>query len=411
MSIVKNINKYPNNNLTDILSLMFHSNTKPGNSPFNISNKNSLRNTLERINCKNKKNNSTRKSKNKSKDSEILINNYLSQRPRLNTEGNDNNLMKMKFSMDFFKNKIDKMFQENTKKISTNKKINENDNNFRKAKINNKEMINKSKKLENSNILNKKKNNNFHFTRITSNNQNSYNKKIIENTNNEYNMNTQNFSHTQSYFNQTNKSKNRVNNNQKFLNSENIKHKNKNKSEDIKRQSALNNKIVKEKKMKNFSGLIQQISPFHMTNNKLSHIQNYFKNINENKKIINNQKEQQKKIEKILATEPKLNNSNRLDTGDFILKDNSNYLFVSKNPTQITNIIEKKENNKYINNYFNICDSTNINNKNKDNLKSEDKSDYEENNYYDTYEEIHFYFIQKIQKGKKLKLNIINKKS
>ena len=224
-------------------------------------------------------------------------------------------------------------------------------------------------------------------------------------------MNTQNFSHTQSYFNQTNKSKNRVNNNQKFLNSENIKHKNKNKSEDIKRQSALNNKIVKEKKMKNFSGLIQQISPFHMTNNKLSHIQNYFKNINENKKIINNQKEQQKKIEKILATEPKLNNSNRLDTGDFILKDNSNYLFVSKNPTQITNIIEKKENNKYINNYFNICDSTNINNKNKDNLKSEDKSDYEENNYYDTYEEIHFYFIQKIQKGKKLKLNIINKKS
>ena len=157
MSIVKNINKYPNNNLTDILSLMFHSNTKPGNSPFNISNKNSLRNTLERINCKNKKNNSTRKSKNKSKDSEILINNYLSQRPRLNTEGNDNNLMKMKFSMDFFKNKIDKMFQENTKKISTNKKINENDNNFRKAKINNKEMINKSKKLENSNILNKKK--------------------------------------------------------------------------------------------------------------------------------------------------------------------------------------------------------------------------------------------------------------
>ena len=417
MSIVKNISKHSNNNLEDILSLMSHVKNKSASSPFNISNKNSLRNTLERINSKNKKNNSTRKNKNKSKDSELLINNYLSQRPRLNTEGNENNLMKMKFSMDFFKNKIDKIFNVNTNKSTTNKKMNiknNNDNNFRKAKTNNLENKNKTKKFDNSNILNKKNNNNFHFIRIVSNNQNSYNKKIIEKTsNNEYNnTNTQNFSHTQSYFNQNSK-KSHLNHNQIFLNSEKIKHRNNNKSEDLKKRNVINNKIVKENKMKNFSGLILQMSPLYMPNNKLSHIQNYFKNINKNKKIVNNQKAQQyNKEKKILTTEPKeLNNSNRLDTEDFILKDNSNYLVVSKNPTQITNIIEKKENNKYINNYFNICDSRNLNNKNKNNLKSEDKSNFEDENDYDTYEEIHFYFIQKIQKGKKLNLNMNNKKN
>ena len=418
MSIVKNIRKYSNNNLTDILSIMSHIKNKPDNSPFNMSNKNSLRNTLERINSKNKKNNSTRKNKNKSKDSEILINNYLSQRPRLNTEGNENNLMKMKFSMDFFKNKVDKIFQVNYNKSTTSKKINNgnnNDNNFRKAGVYNLEIINKSKKFDNSNnILNKKNINNFHFTRIVVNNQNSYNKKKIEKTNNEYNnTNTQNFSHTQSYFNQNNKKNSINNNNQIFLNSENIKQRNNHKSEDIKKRSGVNNKIVKENKMKNFSGIIQQMSPFYMTNNKLSHIQNYFKNINKNKKIINNQKEQKYNKEKIiLTTEPKeLNNSNRLDTEDFILKDNSNYLVVSKNPAQITNIIEKKENNKYINNYFNICDSMNINNKKRGNLKNEYKNESEDNNNYDTYEEIHFYFIKKIQKGKNLKLNINNNKT
>ena len=89
----------------------------------------------------------------------------------------------------------------------------------------------------------------------------------------------------------------------------------------------------------------------------------------------------------------------------------SNYLVVSKNPTQITNIIEKKENNKYINNYFNICESGNIKNKKSDKNKSNDNDSDYENNEYDTYEEIHFYFIQKIQNGKKIQNKMNNKKS
>ena len=55
MSIVKNVKQYTNNNLADIISIMSHVKSKSGISPFNISNKNSLRNTLERINSKNKK--------------------------------------------------------------------------------------------------------------------------------------------------------------------------------------------------------------------------------------------------------------------------------------------------------------------------------------------------------------------
>ena len=124
MSIVKNIRKNSNNNLTEIFSLLSNTKSNSSNSPFNISNKNSLRNTLERINNKNKKNNTSKRSKNKSKDSDILINNYLSQRPRLNTEGNDSNLIKMKFSMDFFKNKIDKIFQINNSKNTKDKRLN-----------------------------------------------------------------------------------------------------------------------------------------------------------------------------------------------------------------------------------------------------------------------------------------------
>ena len=415
MSIIKNIKQNSNNDLSDIFSLLSHVKNNSNNFPFNISNKNSLRSTLERINNKNKKNSHTKKSKNKSKDSEMMINNYLSQRPRLNTEGNDNNLMKMKFSMDFFNNKIDKLFQMTNNKSSTDKRVksqnnnqNNNENNFRKSKRNNLEN-NKLKKLENINILNKKNNTNFHFTRIIGNNANSCNKKKIENTsNNEYNnTNTQNFSHTQSYFKQTKK------NNKYIVQSENFRHRNNNKSEDIKKRGISNNKIVKENKAKNFSGLLLQMSPPNPTSNKLTHIQNYFKNIHKNKKLISNQKGQQyNKEKKNLATEPKeMNNENKLNTEDFFLKNNSNYLVVSKNPTQITNIIEKKENNKYINNYFNICESINMKSKNNGKNKNSNKSHESDDDEYDTFEEIHFYFIQKIQKGKKLKSNMNNKKS
>ena len=418
MSIVKNI-KHNSNNEIDIISLLSNVKTHSNNFPFNMSNKNSLRNTLERINSKNKKSNSSKKTKNKSKDSDILINNYLSQRPRLNTEGNDNNLMKMKFSMDFFKNKIDKIFNVSNNKSATDKKVNSqysNDNNFRKSKrTTNFEIINKYKKADNNtNVLNKKNNTNFHFSRIIGNNANLYNKKIIENTsNNEYNFtNTQNFSHTQSYFNQNNKKVN--NSNQIAVGNSNKSKQRNNKSEDIKKRGMVNNKIVKENKLKNFSGLILQMSPPNMASNKISHIQNYFRNIHKNKKLLNNQKAQQYNKEKVLTTEPKDINHDNLDTEEFFLKNNSNYLLVSKNPTQITNIIEKKENNKYINNYFNICESGNIKKKKMDKNKNGDKSNNdsgEDENEYDTYEEIHFYFIRKIQKGNKIKNKINIKKS
>ncbi len=399
MSIVKNSKIILNEDEKDSLAYKI----KLNYSPFIFSNNNSFRNTLDKFNNNNKKANTIKKnkSKNKSKDSEILINNYLSQRPRVNTEGNDINSTKMKYSRDFFKNRIDQIFKINNNKSNTNKRINTKknvDNNFRAGKKNNIEVINQLKNPDNSNF-NRKNNINFQFTRFTGNNAYSYNKKIIEkSSNNEYNnnTNTNNFSQTQSYFNQNNKKNISNNNNQLFLvNSENIKHKNNNKSEDIKKRNCANNKIVKESKMKNFSGLLQQISPQYMENNKLSHIQNYFKNIHKNKKSINNQKTQHNKEKKVLTTEPKeLNNSNKLDTEDFILKENSNYLVVTKNPTQITNIIEKKENNKYINNYFNICD----------NKKGENDDDKINKNSYSTFEEIHFFFVKQIQTGNKLNI-------
>jgi hypothetical protein len=373
-----------------------------------------LRNTLEKLNSKPKKNISSKKSKNNSKDSEIFINNYLSQRPCLNTEGNEKNSKKMKFSMDFFSSKKDQMFKiKNNKSISNKKRNKSNNDNFRTSIKNNFifEIVKRPKKCEDSGILNKKNISNFKFTRFMGNNGNLYNKKLIEgNSKNEYNItntNTQNFSHTQSYFNQNNK---KINNNNQVVmgHQDNLRHSYR---DDSKKSGAINSKIIKEKKMKNFSGLILQISPPFLNNNKLSHIQNYFRNIHKNKKVTINQKEKENNKEKNIITDDPKELNQEEEAEDFFLKDNSsNYLLVSKNPTQITNYIEKKENNKYINNYFNICESTNIEIKNDGNKKNEDRNDEDENDY-DTFEEIHFYFIKKIQNGKKLKLNMNNKKS
>ena len=316
--------------------------------------------------------------------------------------------------MDFFSNKKDQIFKIKNNKSNSNKKRNKSNNGDFRTSIKNNfifEIVKRPKKFEDSGILNKKNISNFKFTRFIGNNGNLYNKKLIEgNSKNEYNItntNTQNFSHTQSYFNQNNK---KINNNQGAMgHQDNLRHSYR---DDIKKAGPINSKIVKEKKMKNFSGLILQISPPFLNNNKLSHIQNYFRNIHKNKKVIVNQKEKENNKEKnVMTTEPKELNQDDAEAEDFFIKDNSsNYLLVSKNPTQITNYIEKKENNKYINNYFNICESTNIEIKNDNNKKNEDRNDEDESDY-DTYEEIHFYFIQKIQKGKKLKLNMNNKKS
>ena len=415
MSIVKNSKKYTSNgNLSEILSFMSHVKNNSNSTPFNLRNKNSLRNTLEKLNSKPKKNISSKKSKNNSKDSEIFINNYLSQRPCLNTEGNEKNSKKIKFSMDFFSSKKDQMFKiKNNKSISNKKRNKSNNDNFRTSIKNNFifEIVKRPKKCEDSGILNKKNISNFKFTRFMGNNGNLYNKKLIEgNSKNEYNItntNTQNFSHTQSYFNQNNK---KINNNNQVVmgHQDNLRHSYR---DDSKKSGAINSKIIKEKKMKNFSGLILQISPPFLNNNKLSHIQNYFRNIHKNKKVTINQKEKENNKEKNIITDDPKELNQEEEAEDFFLKDNSsNYLLVSKNPTQITNYIEKKENNKYINNYFNICESTNIEIRNDDNKKNEDRNDEDENDY-DTFEEIHFYFIKKIQNGKKLKLNMNNKKS
>ena len=415
MSIVKNSKKYTSNgNLSEILSFMSHVKNNSNSTPFNLRNKNSLRNTLEKLNSKPKKNISSKKSKNNSKDSEIFINNYLSQRPCLNTEGNEKNSKKMKFSMDFFSSKKDQMFKiKNNKSISNKKRNKSNNDNFRTSIKNNFifEIVKRPKKCEDSGILNKKNISNFKFTRFMGNNGNLYNKKLIEgNSKNEYNItntNTQNFSHTQSYFNQNNK---KINNNNQVVmgHQDNLRHSYR---DDSKKSGAINSKIIKEKKMKNFSGLILQISPPFLNNNRLSHIQNYFRNIHKNKKVTINQKEKENNKEKNIITDDPKELNQEEEAEDFFLKDNSsNYLLVSKNPTQITNYIEKKENNKYINNYFNICESTNIEIRNDDNKKNEDRNDEDENDY-DTFEEIHFYFIKKIQNGKKLKLNMNNKKS
>jgi hypothetical protein len=81
------------------------------------------------------------------------------------------------------------------------------------------------------------------------------------------------------------------------------------------------------------------------------------------------------------------------------LKENSSYLVISKKPTQITNFIEKKENNKYINNYFNICENK------KTEMENENKKEYI------SHEEIHFFFVKQIQMGNKLNSYINTNKS
>ena len=128
--------------------------------------------------------------------------------------------------------------------------------------------------------------------------------------------------------------------------------------------------------------------------NLFDNTQNYLKSISKKSK---NKSKQYDKEKKILITEPKeIKKQKNINTNEFILKENSSYLVISKKPTQITNFIEKKENNKYINNYFNICEN-----------KKEDVTDDKLNkNKYITFEEIHFFFVKQIQMGNKLNLFI-----
>ena len=390
----KNHKKNLNMNLTNILSPISKAKTKSSGSPFNINNKKSFKNNFERVNKMYKNENSSKK--NKLKNNEVLINNYLSQRSRLNTEESEVNFNKLKFSYNFFRNKIENTFKSNNNR-SNSKKIRqkntnfENNNNFKSAK-----KIRKTKNVENNN---KKNGTNNHFTRLIG----SSTKKMIEENShlNEYtNTNIHNRSNTQTYFRKSNVKP--ASNIHKLANNSS-KYRKTNKSEGTNKRSSVNRVIKDNKIFPNFSGVLRQISPLYASNNKLTNIQNYFRNISNNKKksLNSNKAKQYNKERKILITEPKeLNNTNKIETEDFVLKDNSSYLVISKNPAQITNFIEKKENNKYINNYFNICE----------NKKSEIEGEKEFNNYI-TFEEIHFFFVKQIQTGNKLNVYMNSHKS
>ena len=376
-------------NLTNILSPVSHVKTNSSGSPFNINIKSAYKTNIERT----KKDNSLVKNKTKYKNSEVMINNYLSQRSRLNTDGNEINLKELKFSYNFLRNRIEQGFKTNNK--ITTKKINMRSNNFdNNSNTNNNfratKKIQKSKNHENNN---KKNSTNGHVTRLIGR---STNKKIIDENshyyeyNNTNNTNIHNRSNTQTYFRQSNK-KILYNNTQKPTSHSN-KNRKVNKSEDFKKKK-LNNRITKDNKL----GVLRQMSPLYISNNKLSNIQNYFRNLTNTKnknRLNSNKTKQYNKERQILITEPKeLNNTNKIQNDDFIVKkNNSSYLVISKKPAQITNFIEKKENNKYINNYFNICD----------NKKVENEEDKFNKNQYITFEEIHFFFVKQIQIGNKL---------
>ena len=392
----KNHKKHSSMNLTNILSPIAHTNPNTSGSPFSVNNKNSFKNNFEKLSKAYKKENSSKKNKNKLKNSEVLINNYLSQRSRLNTEENDMNLNKLKFSYNFFRNKIENTFKSKNNR-SNSKKINQKSNNF--ENINNFKSAKKIRKTKNSENNNKNNNTSNHFTRL----KGSTTKKMIEENShlNEYNnTNIHNRSNTQTYFRKSNI---KTTSNIHKLATNSSKNRKTNKSEGMKKRNSINRVIKDQKIGPNFSGLLKQISPLYASNNKLSNIQNYFRNItNKNKSLLNSNKAKQyNKERKILITEPKeLNNTNKLESEDFVLKDNSSYLVISKKPAQITNFIEKKENNKYINNYFNICE----------NKKGEIEGEKDFNNYI-TFEEIHFFFVKQIQMGNKLNVYMKSQKS
>ena len=359
----KSTKKYSNMNLGNILTPLNHKNNKMGNSPFNISNKKSFKNNLERINKAIKKENSTKKNKDKFNSNEAFINNLLSQRIRLNTEEND--------VFNFLRNKIDNVFKSkntrsNSKKVNFKSKNLENNKNFRTTK--------KIDNTKNSEHINKKSKNNF--SKIIGNS----NKKLLEENsyNNEFNITKiHNRSNTQINFLQTSK---RFSNSTHKLKSYSSKYRCQNNYENMKR-TQLNNRYLTENKVSNKkSGGIRQISPFHMSNSKKNSTQNYLKSM-PNK--LNNNKAKELKNRNKSKSKSKSNN-------DFIMKENSSYFVISKKQTQITNFIEKKENNKYINNFFNICEN------NKEGLNDD------ANSQCISFEEIHFFFVKQIQTGNKL---------
>ena len=378
----KSIQKYLNSNLNNLLTPISHKKNNTSSSPYNVNDKNIFKNNLERINKNTKKELSSKKNKDKQKSNEVLLNNYFSQRSRTNTEGNDVNIKKLKFTSNFLRNKIESMFntknsRNNSKKLNFKNKNVENNNNFRIAK-----KVNNTKNIQN---INKKTNNNAHFTKLITNS----NKKIIDGNsyNNDFNItNIHNRSNTQTNFKKTNK---KISNSSHKLKSYSSKYRNGNACEDMKKTN-LNKRISNQHKGSNAPSNIRQISPFYLSQNKISNTQNYLRNIYTKNKSKTNQYEKEKQI--LISENKEIKNANKANKNEFLLKENSSYLV----PTQITNFIEKKENNKYINNFFNICENKKGENDNEKN--NETNNEYE----YLSYEEIHFFFVKQIQMGNKL---------
>ena len=371
----KSSKKNLNINLLNMFSPITHKKNNLENSPFNINNIVSFKNNLEKNNKNTKKECSSKKNKNKIKTNEILMNNYLSQRTRLNTQENDNNLKKL-ISSNFIRNKTDNIFKSKnsrskSKNVNFKSKNLENNNIFRTAK--------KIQTTKNSEHINRKTKSKEHFTKLIGNS----NKKIFDenSTNNEYNVtNIHNHSNTKINLKQRNK---RFSNSTHKLKSYSSKYRGKNKLEDMKRRN-INNRIIKQNKIgSNISSAIRQISP--LSNNKKSNTQNHLKYYKNKNLLISN-----KEREILIKEQKELKNKNKENNNNIIMKENSSYLVISKKPAQITNFIEKKENNKYINNYFNICENKigEINNEN--------------NNEFISFEEIHFFFVKQIQTGNKL---------
>lgn len=147
------------------------------------------------------------------------------------------------------------------------------------------------------------------------------NKKIIDENSHNYeynninNTNIHNHSNTQTFFRQTNK-KLSSNKTQKVICHYN-KNRKVNKSEDFKKRKVIN-RVANDNKI----GVLRQMSPLYISNNKFTNIQNYFKNITNTKNILNSNKGKQcTKKRQILIIEAKdFNNTNKIQSDDFIVK-------------------------------------------------------------------------------------------
>lgn len=159
---------------------------------FNLNNNNSSPDIFERVNKNNRKEASYNKNnKNTIKNNEVLT---LSQRSKLNIEGNDMNLKK-----NFVRNKIEQNLERNNIRSNSYKIKNKNNNYFQHTNnFGMEKNIQKTKNLENNNKINKM---NDHINQLIRSND----LILIDKDSNNANRNINNFPKNQSHFRQSNK--------------------------------------------------------------------------------------------------------------------------------------------------------------------------------------------------------------